>query len=272
MPETNFYTHIEKLFADFSSLKLNDELESMFSGDVYISTKLDGSNGSIRQGKSGELLLTSRARELSADFDNQGFFAAFSADERFKKYLSAHPAHVLFGEWIYMRGVLKYTADIVGKFMVFDVFDTATNTYLRPDLYIAELDRHQIDRIPIIKMIVNPTAKAIIEILSAHKSGWNSQGEFEGIVLKNYEFRNKYGRQAFGKIVRDEWKEIQADRRNHTVITDLEQDIIDNYLTTSFIKKELAKMENFDKTRNFELLGRIWSELIKEETWHMLKN
>jgi hypothetical protein len=76
--DIKFYTHVEKLFVDFSSLKLNDELEGMFAGDVYISTKLDGSNGGIRLGADGKPLLTSRARVLSAEFDNQNFYSTFA--------------------------------------------------------------------------------------------------------------------------------------------------------------------------------------------------
>jgi hypothetical protein len=269
--EVKFYTHVEKLFQDFASLELNDELVGMLSGDVFVSTKLDGSNGSVRLGADGELVFTSRSRVLSEEFDNQNFLNTFHGDERFANYLAAHPTHVLFGEWLYTRGVLKYTADVVGKFMVFDVYDTALNEYLRPEKYIDNLDKFAIDHIPIIEMIKNPTGEDIMKIVVEHHSAWNSAGEFEGVVVKNYEFRNKYGRQAFGKIVRDEWKEVQADRRTRQIIEDLEQDIVDNYLTNAFIKKELGKIEGFDKTRNFELLGRIWAELVKEETWHMLK-
>jgi hypothetical protein len=271
MSEAKFYTHVEKLFQDFSSLELNDELVGMFSGDVFIGTKLDGSNGSVRLGADGKLIFTSRNRVLNEEFDNQNFYYTFHSDKRFIDYLKVHKTHVLFGEWLYTRGVLKYTADVVGRFMVFDVYDTATNEYLRPEKYIDALDKFAIDRIPIVEMIKNPTADDIMKIVADHHSAWNSAGEFEGVVVKNYEFRNKYGRQAFGKIVRDEWKEVQADRRARQIIEDLEQDIVDNYLTAAFVKKELGKIDGFDKERNFELLGRIWAELIQEETWHMLK-
>jgi hypothetical protein len=269
--DTKFYTHVEKLFEDFQSLKLNDELEGMFSGDIFITTKLDGSNGSVRLGADKELIFTSRNRVLSAEFDNQGFYARFSSDERFPKYLKEHPTHVLFGEWIYTRGVLKYTEDVVGKFMIFDIYDQTLNAYIRPEKYIEELDIFKIDRVPITIMITNPNADEIMKLLATHKSGWNSQGEFEGIVLKNYEFRNKYGRQVFGKIVRDEWKEIQADRRSRIIIDDLEQDIIDNFLTRAFIEKEVGKFADFNNTHIGELLSRVWHELIHEEIWHIIK-
>jgi hypothetical protein len=271
MDEVKFYTHIEKLFEDFDSLKINDELEGILSGEVFVSTKLDGSNGSVRLGGDGRLLLTSRARVLSAEFDNQGFFAQFAGDQRFLKLLGEHSSWVLFGEWIYTRGVLKYDPEIVGKFMVFDVLDSQTGEYLRPEIYFDELGKFGIDHIPILKTIINPVAEDLIKIITEHKSGYNSAGEFEGVVLKNYEFRNKYGRQAFGKIVRDEWKEIQASRRTQAVVEDLEQDIVDNYLTRAFIEKEFGKIENYDKTHAGELLGRIWHELITEETWHIIK-
>lgn len=99
--ETKFYTHVEKLFVDFASLKLNDELEGMFSGDVFVGTKVDGSNGSVRLGSDGGVVLSSRNRFLSEEYDNQKFFATFADDERFPKYLAARPTHVLFGEWVY---------------------------------------------------------------------------------------------------------------------------------------------------------------------------
>jgi hypothetical protein len=273
--EIKLYTHIERLFVDSTSLKLNDDVEGILSGDVFISTKLDGSNGSVRLDENGELLFTSRNRELSLEFDNQGFAAAFHKDNRFKKYLKKHPHHILFGEWIYTRGVLKYNEDIVGKFMVFDIFDEEQDVYLRPDLYVDELDKADIHRIPVIIEFKNPAAEDIIKLLSEHKSDWSRDGEIEGLVLKNYEFRNKYGRQCFGKIVKSEFKEMQADRRSRTYeALDVEQDLVDTFLTRAFIEKELEKLSpngTHDKTKNGELLGRIWHELIVEEIWHAIK-
>jgi hypothetical protein len=55
--------------------------------------------------------------------------------------------------------------------------------------------------------------------------------------------------------VRDEWKEVQADRRFRIVVEDLGQAIIDNYLTIALIEKGFSKIENYDRAHASELLG-----------------
>jgi hypothetical protein len=55
----------------------------------------------------------------------------------------------------------------------------------------------------------------------------------------------------------------------------VEQDIIDDYCTEAFIEKEFAKIVNEKEGWKSQyipmLLGRVYSELVKEEIWNILK-
>ncbi|GHU80988.1 hypothetical protein FACS1894191_7360 [Clostridia bacterium] len=164
MEEVRFYTHVERLFSDGESLALNDELEGMFSGDVFVTVKLDGSNGSVRLGEGGEVRFSSRNRMLTFDGDNQNFMNTFSDDMRFFGYLKKFPGHILFGEWMYTRGVLKYNDSVLGKFMVFDVYDSETEAYLSPRDFMAGLSEFGIDFVPVFAELQNPTATEITEL------------------------------------------------------------------------------------------------------------
>ena len=55
----------------------------------------------------------------------------------------------------------------------------------------------------------------------------------------------------------------------------IEQEIVDNYCTAAFIEKEYSKILNetgeWDNRKIPMLLGRVFSELVKEETWNIIK-
>lgn len=106
----------------------------------------------------------------------------------------------------------------------------------------------------------------------------DGKGVGEGIVIKNYDYYNKYKRQIWAKIVTNEFKEIHRRKMGvNNIKTEkvIEQEIVDNYCTGAFIEKEYSKILNetgeWDNRKIPMLLGRVFSELVKEETWNIIK-
>jgi len=101
----------------------------------------------------------------------------------------------------------------------------------------------------------------------------------EGIVVKNYDYQNKFGRQTWGKIVRSEFnsKHQKTTEVSEKGKSEVEKKIVSFFLTHAFIDKELAKVMNSNEEKEWQpvmreqLIGRVWHEFVSEEIWAILK-
>lgn len=258
------------------------EVEDIEYGKCFIFYKIDGTNGSLWL-ENGELKAGSRNRELSIDNDNAGFYNEMLKNKSVLDYLKAHPNHRLYGEWLVPHSLKTYRKEAWRKFYVFDVAIIGEEEYeeLIPyELYQPMLEEFGIEYIPPLGIITNPNYDSLIKCLE--KTGQflveDGSGVGEGIVIKNYDFYNKYKRQTWAKIVCNEFKEkhVKTMGANEINLTEMvEEKIVDKYCTEAFIEKEYAKIcvENDGWSSKFipMLLNKVYYELIKEETWNFLK-
>ena len=198
------YQHVERFG--------NSEVEGIELGICYVFPKIDGTNASVWLNDNGELRAGSRNRELTFEKDNAGFYNTISNDERILGYLKKHPTHRLFGEWLVPHSLKTYKDDAWRKFYIFDVCVDSDNEtgleYIPYDIYQPLLEEFNLDYLAPIKIIKNGDYESFIRCLDQNifliKDGC---GVGEGIVIKNYNFYNKYGRQTWAKIVTSEFKE-----------------------------------------------------------------
>ena len=253
------------------------EVEGIEMGDCYIFPKIDGSNGqlwwTIDDGV-GRLHAASRNRELSLDNDNQGFFnwCVTEYGPTLARFFRANPSIRLYGEWLCPHALKTYRDEAWRKFYVFDVM--LDDRFMHYDEYKMLLDQYEIEYIPPICMIRNPSYEKIMAQLD--KNGYlikDGQGTGEGVVIKNYNFVNKYGRVTWAKVVTNEFKAKHA-RESTTVIKDyysVEQRIVDKYVTSSLVDKELHKIEEWTSKDIPRLLSTVYYCFITEEAWHFVK-
>ena len=267
------YQHIERFGTT--------EVEGIEIGTCYVFPKIDGTNSSVWL-NNGVIEGGSRNRALTVENDNAGFYAAALADERIRKYLEKHPTHRLFGEWLVPHSLKTYRDDAWRKFYIFDVCVDADNEtgleYLPYEIYKPLLDEFGLDYLAPLKVIKNGTLEDFLWCCENNdcliKDG---AGAGEGVVIKNYDFYNKYRRQTWAKIVRSELKEKHRKEMGAPVKDNrlVEEDIVENYVTRAFVEKEWAKIktENDGWTSKMipQLLGRVFHELICEEIWNILK-
>lgn len=275
------YMHIEK----FGNL----EVEGIELGQVYVFPKLDGTNGSIwweeaSNGERGwEIKGASRTRQLSFDADNAGFLHYFYNENGYDSlhgdFLERHSHLRLFGEWLVPHTFKGYREDAWRKFYVFDVYNDDTHQYLSYEAYKPLLDQYGIEYIPPLAIIKNASYENFLRILNQNFFLCPDGGEpGEGIVIKNYDYENKFGRQCFAKIIRNEFKdlhnktmgspEINMGRMN-------EERILNKVLTLALIDKTIAKIQTdhgaWIPRYIPELFGRIYYDIIKEELFDALK-
>lgn len=252
-------------------------------GECLIFPKIDGTNASAWLDDEGNVKAGSRSRELSLEKDNAGFYAYILDNQNIKQYLQKHPTHRLYGEFLVKHSLKTYKDDAWRKFYIFDVCIDKEGDgveYIPYDIYKPLLEEFSLDYIPPIMTIKNGSYEQFIKCLEKNVFLiQNGQGVGEGVVIKNYSFYNRYGRQTWAKIVTNEFKEKHAKTMGSPVLNNdnvIEETIARELCTESFVDKEYSKMVNekdgWSSKYIPELLGRVWYEFIREESWNMVKN
>ena len=269
------YQHIER----FGTM----EVDGIELGICYVFPKIDGTNSSVWLGDDGQIHAGSRKRELSLDNDNAGFMNAIVKDERIMAYLQKHPTHRLFGEWLVPQSLKTYRDDAWRRFYVFDVCVDADNEvgleYIPYQVYQPLVEESGLDYLAPLRILKNGTLEDFIKCTAENnfliKDG---SGVGEGIVIKNYDFYNKYHRQTWAKIVTSElrekhYKEMGAPMKANQLT---EEDIVNKFVTAAFVEKEYAKIVNecdgWTSKMIPRLLSSVFHELICEEMWNILKS
>ena len=236
------YQHIERFGTD--------EVENINIGKCYIFPKIDGTNSSCWLNADGELRCGSRNRELTLEKDNAGFYAAMIKNENIINYLKAHPNHRIFGEWLVPHTLKTYRADAWRKFYVFDVAIDNDELergleYIPYDIYAPMLEEFGIEYIAPLRIVKNGDYEYFIHCLEVNDYLIeDGKGVGEGIVIKNYNFYNRYGRQTWAKIVRAEFKEknrrVMGAPETEKIM--FEEKIADQYVTEALVHKEYDKI------------------------------
>lgn len=254
------YQHVELLG--------RTEVEGILDGVVSVQTKIDGSNGVLWL-QDGELHAGSRKRELRLDDDNHKFFANIVKEDKYLKYLKDHPTHFLYGEWLIPHSIKGYNSNAWRKFYVFDVFEAdgeiydkgsgkRHGRYIPYKEYSKELDKYGIEYIPEIAELDHPTVEEVAECIKKSHFLMPEGGVPEGVVIKNYSYRNKYGRTTWAKIISEDFYSTKKDNHPKPDIDNgFEVSIASEYITDSLIRKEYAKIINdYPNAKREELIGR----------------
>jgi len=266
------YQHVERWGTE--------EVEGIEKGICYIFPKIDGTNGVVYLDNIGEIRAGSRKRELTLEKDNHGFYQYVLLKDSLKNYLEKHPNHRLYGEWLVRNVIKTYRDDAWNRFYIFDVIEESRDgsfKYLPYEEYVPLLEEFNLDYIPLIAKIENPTYEQLTALLD--KTDFllkENSGLGEGIVIKNYDFINKYGRQTWAKIITSEFKAVHNNKtmKKSNKLT-VEERIVEDFVTKAFIEKEYAKIVNVKGGWNSkyipEFLNRVFYTLITEESWNIIK-
>jgi len=261
------YQHVEKLNTI--------ETQGILDGECFIFPKIDGTCSSVWF-EEDQICCGSRNRQLSYDADNHGFYKHVMEQENIKEFFKANPDVTLYGEFLIKHTLKTYQDDAWRKFYVLDVM--IDDKYLSYDEYSELLNNYNIDFIPVLCKIKNPNESTLLNILETNtyliKDG---QGVGEGLVIKNYNYVNHYGRVTWAKIVRNEFKDKHRSELTKKLRIEnkntVEQKIVDKYLTDSLIEKEYSKIavDGWSSKYIPKLMGILFYTLIKEESFNFVK-
>lgn len=253
------------------------EVDGIQVGTSYVFPKLDGTNASAWL-DDGVVQGGSRNRHLSVDDDNAGFYQAMLKDDRVAAFLNAHPDLTLYGEWLVPHTVKTYRDDAWRRFYVFDVFNRVNETLLSFEQYEPLLKEFKIDYVAPLAIFKNASVDMYTACLEKNvflvKDG---MGTGEGIVVKNYDFKNRYGRQVWAKIVSNEFKENHHKEMGAPIVGAeiVEQRIVDKYVTAALVDKVHAKIsleqDGWHSKCIPQLLGMVFYDLVREDTWNFVK-
>jgi hypothetical protein len=272
------YMHLERLGTE--------EVEGIEVGEVYIFPKLDGTNASawvnISVAGGYELFGGSRNRVLSTENDNAGFYnwlvGSNTTSWNIYQFLCKNPNLILYGEWLVPHTLKTYRDDAWRRFYVFDVMNRGTGQLLHYNDWSPVIKEAGIDYLAPIAIIRNPSHDDLHKCLDKNvfliKEG---MGVGEGVVCKNYDFVNKYGRTVWAKIITNVFKEEHHKVMGAPIIGGslVEEDIVNGYVTQYLVDKVYAKIVNehggWSSRYIPMLINMVYYDLITEEMWDILK-
>jgi hypothetical protein len=274
------YQHLERLGTT--------EVQNIELGDCFVFPKIDGTNASIWL-HDGTIQCGSRTKHLSSEADNAGFRAWAIEQRNIYDYLINNPTHRLFGEWLVPHSLKTYRSEAWRKFYVFDVAidkqpgeilheGDSTIKYIHYDEYKPLLEIYGIDYIPPLCKIKNGSYEQFInQLINNVFLIEDGKGTGEGIVVKRYDFKNKFNRQTWAKIVTSEFKEKHAKEMGASEIKGkrlIEEEIAIEFVTQALIDKEFAKIESVDGWSSKmipRLLNVVYYSVVKEDCWEFVK-
>jgi hypothetical protein len=273
------YQHVER----FGTM----EVEGIEFGTCHVFPKIDGTNGSIWMDCDGDIQAGSRRRHLREDQDNANFWHHVIATVELDTFFYDHPGLRLFGEWLVPHSLKTYRENAWRKFYVFDVVRDLLEKlpsgekfeYLPYDEYQPLMEGYGLDYIPCLSTVENGNYEFFLKQLASNNFLIeDGKGQGEGIVIKNYNYKNKYGRTTWAKIVTSEFKEKHAKEMgpcDKSARIEVESHIIDDFCTVALIEKTYAKIvaecEGWSSKFIPRLLNTVYHDLVVEESWNIVK-
>lgn len=193
--------------------RLKDKYAMAFTKGEHIvcQEKIDGANASIALGESGTLRAFSRRKELNFQNTLEGFydFVQTLDTEKFSAILGDR--FIIFGEWLCAHTV-KYPADKMKRFYVFDVLDTYTDQYVPWSDTKSFADYLGLETVPLFYDGEFMTWEGLLGFVGKTDMGAVPSGE--GIVVKSQDrLDNKFsGTPAYVKIVAKEFSEVHQSK------------------------------------------------------------
>ena len=268
-----------------------DEVEGIEVGTTYIFPKLDGANASVwREHHNGSIVQCgSRNHILENLGDLQGFYDHVQGNMKLHAFLAGHPCLRLYGEWLVPHTLRTYREDAWRKFYIFDVAilestaETTGETFeqlLPYETYKPFLEAFDLEYIPCLREIKNGTTEQFLKLVTTDNTYLieDGKGAGEGIVIKNYEYRNKYGRQCFAKLKTNDFLADHSKKIGHPVTENhpVEEKFVEELLTADTIRKVYINLchgeESLFAVQDIpRLLETVFHDFIIEEIYEAYK-
>jgi hypothetical protein len=269
----------------------DSENEGILKGLVHISEKLDGSNASLwydsnldkfvfggRNGIKGFVILDEDGeyRNMADSFRGLGVWLAITLkhNPRLSEYLKSGENRI-FGEWLVTHKV-AYKPEFLQIFYAYDLEEdgvllSITDAYLKLALI-------GIPMAPNFGAFTDPKVDELRELVGKSDMAI-TRGE--GVVIKNFDFINKFGRKTHAKFVCEKFQEQNGGRVKKTHdYGDIDitcEALADGFVTEARIDKLIQKIkdETGEEGLSMVMIGRIlgqhWQDMWNEEAHAIMK-
>lgn len=197
-----------KKYTDIVRLGHKSTRDVLKEGDqIVIWEKADGANASLTR-DGDKIRAFSRNTELSEENNLGGFY-------QFTQSLNVYdliPGDIYFGEWLNPHKV-KYP-EHQKKFFMFDIYDSELGQYIHHNIVRLEANRLGLLLMPIFYEGPYISFEHLQSFVGRTDLG-GMLGDIptgEGIVVKNVDYRDKWGNQMFVKLVTDKFAEVQKQK------------------------------------------------------------
>lgn len=269
------YPHLERLG--------HREVADIDYGTIHVYPKLDGTNASVWAARNDdgeyEVRCGSRNRVLSIESDNAGFCAWVHGDSdaatALRLLVLSQPNVVVYGEWLVPHTLKTYRDDAWRRFWIFDVYAHGVNGgesgFMPFEDYGEAFEQMGLDVIHPLCTMENPSRAQLDNALAANTFlVQDGAGAGEGVVIKNYGWRNAHGRQTWAKLVRNEFKADNAKVFGIPHVEgakQVEAEIVQGMLSPAFIQKEWAKVVQLVANDAGEDLSPVLGDAHKDERY-----
>lgn len=233
--------------------------EVLNRGDqIIIQEKVDGANASFAV-VDGELKCWSRNRELSMSNTLEGFYVWAKQNIEVDKLLEGV---VYFGEWTAQHKVVY--EGYAKQFFLYDIYNLHLEEYVSFSMVRDEAKRLGLNLIPVFFEGEFESFEQLMSYVGRTelngKLGQEVSGE--GIVVKNVDYRDRFGKQMFVKLVVDKFAEVQMQKapKDPKKKFTPEELKVRECITSPRVEKQLFKMIEeglLDRDYGVEDMGKI---------------
>lgn len=245
---------------------------------ITITEKIDGANASFILNEFNEVDCFSRNNQVTEGNTLRGYYGWIK--ENIKPEL-LNPKFRYYGEWCISHKI-QYKPEYYQNFYLFNVYDEELSEYLSDDVMRSEANRIGIKTVDLLYEGEYISFEHLLTFVGQSKMAINIG---EGIVVKNVNYKDKYGNQVFVKLVSDEFRETQKQKapKDPNRPISIEQEFINMTVTKARVDKLLHKLvdENIlEEKFGIEDMGlilknlgsRIYEDVMKEESDSLPEN
>jgi hypothetical protein len=247
-----------------------EEVDNILDYEVQVQAKVDGANALVYFDE-GLVRCGSRSRELPLDESFRGLQPYIASKPKIKEFLEENQNLILYGEWL-VKHSINYTQDHYNKFYLFDVWNG--------DEYWEQWEVEELAaRLEVEYPIMYGTGKFTLEQLDAFVDQEYLGHKNEGVVIKPFDFVNKFGERPYAKRVSQAFKEQNAivfgGNDKHSAAY-WEQYVTNKYCTIATLEKNLNKLapeigERLDKKHTPRVAMTCVHDSYQENAWEIFK-
>jgi hypothetical protein len=265
-----------KKYTDIIRLGHKSTSEVLKQGDyITITEKIDGANASFTLNEESQIDCFSRNTQLSAENTLRGFYG-WILDKIATQQELLNTDYIYYGEWLVSHKVV-YRPEAYNNFYLFSIWSKSENKYLSDDVVKAEAVKLNLSQPHYFYEGEYISFEHLLSFVGQSKlTPTGDKGE--GVVVKNVDYIDNYGRQMFVKLVSSEFAEIQKQKLpKNPNPNQAEVEQIKTILTKARVEKLLYKLVDegiLDSNFGIEDMGiilknistRVYEDMIKEES------